>query len=279
MHGVGRRDNDYRGIASKTILRAIRNKLYYREITQALQIRMETYQGSGTINVKIPISVDDYVLTVAQVIAYDIIHLVGLVEMIELKPVQEFNKRCTISKSGRWWVHLVKNFGHVYIQYCSVILFSESELHRLHRDFARANLGKRLPVLKRADSSSLTPEANTAMEIIYQNYDVCRRESTEPRRFRVSLSHGVCITNCAISDDMMNFFGKSILHAVDQVTKFNAPAILQEKSTKKVWYCVIKNGFSYTTIFRTYLPMIKAQNLPVRIREVYCNYTESAKSH
>lgn len=77
----------------------------------------------------------------------------------------------------------MSKFGHMYIESWSEILFSESELRRLHRHFAQAHPDKVLPVLKRADRSSITHEIYATMENIYQNCDVCQRESAETMQF------------------------------------------------------------------------------------------------
>lgn len=99
----------------------------------------QRYQGLGTIDVKIPISFDHYVSIPAEVVDCDVPLLLGLDQIADLKAVLDFEKDSIMSKSGGWRVSLVRKFGHVYIQNCSEILFSESELRRLHRHFAHAH--------------------------------------------------------------------------------------------------------------------------------------------
>lgn len=59
----------------------------------------------------------------------------------------------------------------------------------------------------------------------------------------MSLPDGERIFNRTISVDIMKIDGHSVLHVVDEDTKFNAAAILRGESTKDVWGCMTRIWF------------------------------------
>lgn len=94
-------------------------------------------------------------------------------------------------------------------------------------------------VLRSADPDGTSGDDLQRLEKIRREYDICRGIADAPRRFRVSLPNSICTFNERTCIDLMTIDFKTLLHVVDQGTKYSVACFLQVDSTKNVWDLII----------------------------------------
>lgn len=72
------------------------------------------------------------------------------------------------------------------------------------------------------------------LESIHKSCDVCQRVADAPWRFRVSIPNEDDAFNSRVFLDIMKLSTRSVLHAVDRSTQYNAARFLSSESTSAV---------------------------------------------
>ena len=147
-----------------------------------------------------------------------------------------------VCESENWAVPLVRKLGHLFYEWTAVAiehvvnLYSTQELTRIHRHFFHPHAERLYSLMKIADDPEINPQTLEALEDITKSCDVCQRLAREPGRFCVSLPPGEVVFNRTISMDIMTLEGRTVLHIIDNDTKFGAAQFLQQgESTKNTW--------------------------------------------
>ena len=130
------------------------------------------------------------------------------------------------------------------------ILFTTGELNRLHRQFFHPAPTKLFNLLKRTHPSQADPETLKILNDITNRCDPCQRITSAPLRFRVSFGSDSARFNERIYMDVFYITIKktkyTILHIIDEGTRFSSAVRLKNMETKTVWNALIT---SWTSIY------------------------------
>lgn len=189
----------------------------------------------GSIQVRIPINGEYFVVILARIVDVDLPLLLGLDVLSRLKAVLDFGKYTMTSTAGNCTIPLTKRMGHAYIDWQSSILYTEPELRKMHRHFFHPSTDKLYAIIKRAEPTTTNTGMYDILEKVKGTCDTCQRNAAEPHRFRVSLPNEDCVFNRVVSMDIMFLDSKSVLHVVDRDTKFGAASFLLGQSASQVW--------------------------------------------
>ena len=110
----------------------------------------------------------------------------------------------TIEQKDRGWKASLKfKKGHLYREWPrSVVLFTRSELEKLHRRFAHPTTTKMMNLLRKANPENIDKRTRYILEQIYKSCDPCQRMSPKPFVFQVSMPDDIMFNNEVIVDLM-----------------------------------------------------------------------------
>lgn len=191
--------------------------------------------SAGYINIRIPVGDDSFIRVTTAVVDINIPFLFGLENLMKYKMVIDVDQKTLHSKLQGWTIDLQLKNGHLYYQWDISILFTESELRKVHNHFYHPEPERLFSLFKRAEPSSASPQLLQDLNNVNSTCDTCQREGNVPHRFRVSLPSGEIVFNRENCLDLMKINGHQILHIVDRDTRFSAAVILEAESTKAVW--------------------------------------------
>lgn len=207
----------------------------------------------GSLQIRVPIKDDFFMVFTANVVNIDVPLLLGLDVMSEHKLVADTVDLVLFSKSCGWQLPLTRQLGHVYLTWESQILYSSSELTRIHRHFFHANPDPIFNLMKRAGDPEATAETLKQLKDITESCDTCQRLAKEPSRFRVSLPPDDIVFNRTVKLDIMFLEDEPALHIIDRDTSFSSAAFLSEGQTADhIWHVYMRLwvipyiGFSQT---------------------------------
>jgi hypothetical protein len=124
---------------------------------------------------------------------------------------------------------LVRKIGHLYLEwsYEGNILFSKSELTKMHRGFYHPSSENLLNLLKRAWHDDTNQETMQFLQQIASACGTCQKLGPKPIRFKVSLPNMEDIVfGDELSIDLMFIDGQIVLHVVATETRFSAATFL-----------------------------------------------------
>lgn len=102
-------------------------------------------------------------------------------------------------EGGRWRSSDVRKLGHVYNEWVVKILFTSTELRKLHRDFHYPNTGKLFDIMHMADPESIFPDFLDYLEQTTSICEVFQRESDVSHRWGIPNSRRVHIQSYSLS--------------------------------------------------------------------------------
>lgn len=135
---------------------------------------------------------------------------------------------------------LVRNNGHLHIVELVRIIYTSSELHKIHLHFYQTHPEKQYSVMERADPSNVSPDAMADLEGISTTYHVRQREAAAAHSFQVFFLDNDCGFNRTVCIDLIKLNSTSVLHTIDNDTKFSAACFLSGDSTKDVLEAFIR---------------------------------------
>ena len=118
------------------------------------------------------------------------------------------------------------------------ILYTESELRRLHRNFGHPTVSALKKVLKRANPETCDKKTKTAIAEIVQSCKTCQKYASRPRRFKLTIGANDLIFNHVLAVDIMYINGKPILHVVDEATHYMSALFLRKVSSEETWKAI-----------------------------------------
>ena len=127
-----------------------------------------------------------------------------------------------------WRIPLVSKLGHKFIKWPACkILFTHSELKKLHLPFFLPTAQKLYDLIMRAMPQQISDETKANPERITKACKACKRYSSKPYRFRVSMSTYDILFNHEVAKDLMRIRGQAILHVVDAQINYQNAVILK----------------------------------------------------
>ena len=147
-------------------------------------------------------------------------------------------------------IPITRKFGHMYIEWpTSSVLFTRSELVKLHRQFKHPSAEKLYNLLKRSKVADVDSDTRRLLEEITKSCNTCATFSRPPQRFRVTIPPDEIVFNKEVALDLMWLEGKAVLHVVDCQTHFNSAAFLKGQSVEDVWDAFLRCWSSLYTGF------------------------------
>lgn len=111
-------------------------------------------------------------------------------------------------------------------------------------------------MLRRADPKNSDPKTLHSLKYINHKCNICQRNLSKRRLFLVSFLSEEIVFNLTVSLEIMYL---KVIHIVDEDTRFNSAAILEDDTTETVWnYFLIDWVLTY--VF--YPPNFKSDKRP-----------------
>lgn len=137
------------------------------------------------------------------------------------------------SRHDNWEIPITRRIGHLFVTWdLKTMLFTKSELFKLHQRFFHPTSRKLFNVLKRDFPDKCPPEVQRKLEFISRDCLQCQQKSN-PYRFKVSLPKDKIVFNGGVLVDLMwvdtgNGKRKSpIFHIIDSDTHFQNAIFLK----------------------------------------------------
>lgn len=115
------------------------------------------------------------------------------------------------------------------------VLYTRTELERLHLHFFHPSKEKLLNLLKHRTPDRLTADTPQIIQEIVDKCQGCKRFGIRPYRFRVSLPDDQIIFNNEVALDLFWVEGNPVLHIVDTHTGYQNIALPKSLSAQNVW--------------------------------------------
>ena len=115
------------------------------------------------------------------------------------------------------------------------VLFTKSELARLHLHFYHPTAQKLYNLLRRARPSDTPPETRRILEQISLDCKHCREHFPGPYRFRVALPLDEVTFNEEVALDVMYLDSQPVLHVVDLQVAYQNAEFLEKQSADDIW--------------------------------------------
>jgi len=133
-------------------------------------------------------------------------------------------------------VPVVRKYGHIYLEWGSDILYTFSELQRIHKHFYHAKPERLYALMRQSKDKEATSGTLRQLEKVAEACDVCQRLAKEPSRFRVAMPNKDLCFNRRVMIALMTLDQTPVLHVVDRDTLFSAATFLCDRvSSKSVW--------------------------------------------
>ena len=146
-----------------------------------------------------------------------------------------------VKKQLKYSMPLVRKFGHMYLECDSAeVLYTRSELKKLHLHFKHLGTDKLLNLLKRSQVKDVDASTRRMLEEIVESCETCMRFSRPPQHFRVTTPPDKIIFNEEVTLELMWLEGKAILHFADCHTRFNSASQLKGRNVGYLWEAFIK---------------------------------------
>lgn len=143
-----------------------------------------------------------------------------------------------------WHLPIQRQDGHVFLTWEPLfgIIYSKTQLQRLHYHFMHPSAGKLFNLLNRATPQKLTAATKQILEQISRACHVCQVYSSKPLTFQVRMPDEV-VFNKEVRLGRMFINNKPILHIIDVGTNFSAARFLTRQDAETIW-----NTFLYTSV-------------------------------
>lgn len=116
-----------------------------------------------------------------------------------------------------------------------LVMYTESELQRIHRVFGHPSVSGTHGLLKSALGGMLDKDTTDSVEGIAQHSQICKENAGPPRRFKLTV--GCCnhkFIKC-VRVDTMFLIGVPVIHMVHFVTQFFADYSLKHLMAEDIW--------------------------------------------
>lgn len=125
----------------------------------------------------------------ADVVQVDVPFLAGLDVLDKFKMVVDNVEKVLDCRLAGWKLPITRKLGHLYLEWKDTenVLFTKTELVKLHRGFHLPSTRKLHDLLKRAKPENLEKATIDILNDIKKKCDTCQRHGPRPLRFRASM--------------------------------------------------------------------------------------------
>nr|AHF58602.1 polyprotein [Chondrus crispus] len=230
-------------------------------------------RSMGTIVIRIPIPGNLYVELKVDVVEHDIPLLIGLDALDRFGLYVNNVQDMLVHDNSRWTIPLERKKGHLYYTWGEdEVLFTVSELKRMHQGFYHPSAEKLFNLIRRADPRDATTETRKILNNISQQCSNCQLHAPRPLRFTATIPEGIVFNRMAILD-LMWIQNQPLLHVVDHDTHYSAARFLRGESTKDVWETFLH---CWVTMYVGLPDILKADSGSVFTSKRWNEYAENA---
>jgi hypothetical protein len=193
----------------------------------------------GSMRIDIPCP-NEVMEVYVDVVALDVPFLIGLDLMdkhrLQFLSVSNELERTAVDGSSCWRMLVTRKMGHGYIEWAvENVLYSRSQLVRLHKHLYHPSTGKLLSLLRRATPDLVNVETKSTLEEISKACLACQTYSGSPMHFSIRTPEHVVFNQELRTDLMFLEDRKPVLHVVDAGTTFQAATFLDGEDANSVW--------------------------------------------
>ena len=124
--------------------------------------------------------------------------------------------------------------------YPDIVLYTTSELLKLHRSFGHPSISALSNVLKRARPEEMNSNVQKEIEQLTERCRICSELEKKPKRFKLTLGNEDSRLNHCLAVDIMYIQKRPILHLVDEATHFQAACFMKNVSSKETWKAIMR---------------------------------------
>lgn len=163
-----------------------------------------SFKSLGPLPIRIPTPNESFIEHRFDVVNADIPMLFGL-DLLDSSSLYVDNvDNVIVNKKLGYKMPIARKFGHMYLEWpASTILFTKSELKKLHRQFKHPSVDKLLNLLKRSKVKDVDSSTRVMLEEISKACETCNVFSRPPQRFRVAIPPDKIIFNEEVALDLM----------------------------------------------------------------------------
>ena len=117
------------------------------------------FNSLGTIPIRIPTSDESFLFLDIDVVQANVPMLVGLDILDRYYLVPDNVENLLVDKKANWKMPITRKFGHLYLEWdFSEVLYTKTELKRMHLHFFHPSATKLFNLISRAKPEDATPE-------------------------------------------------------------------------------------------------------------------------
>ncbi len=213
------------------------------------------YKSLGKLRVRIPIANGSFIFGKIDVVPANIPLLIGL-DILDSQGIFANNvDNVLCCPSLGWTTPIIRKRGHLYLCWTSKdILYTKTELIKLHRHFYHPSTDKLMNLIKRASPNQADNATRKLLAEISDACSTCQHFARPPERFKVSIPEENIVFNHELALDLMWLDRKALLHVVDTQTHYMSAAFLKGQTVEDVWEAFL---FCWVTLYTGF---------PLRIR-------------
>jgi hypothetical protein len=202
----------------------------------------------GILHMRLPTQNGSFIMLEVDVVPTNVPMLLGLDVLDKFGLCAVTMNNVLLCTAEDWNLPLVRKLGHVYLEWSATdrILYTKSELQKLHRNFSHPSTQILFALFKRAKADNLEANTGAVLSNIENAYSACQCYSWKPLRLKTTLpSEEELSFGSELSMDLMFINDKAVLHVIDSATRSNAAAFLDshsesyEQSSDGTWDAVI----------------------------------------
>ena len=199
------------------------------------------------MQIRIPTPEDAFLHFYVDVVPPNVPLLLGIDVLDRFQLVAENVRNVLENRKQGWTLPIQRKHGHLYLSWdASEVLFTASELKKLHGHFYHPSSSKLYALLRKTHPDETTGETLKTLQEIQKACRTCSIYSKGPHRFRVTMPNEMVIFNHELAMDLIWLKSKPVLHVVDTHTHFSAAMFIPSKRLIDIWHtflCILSTTY------------------------------------
>lgn len=217
------------------------------------RFEVDRQKSKGMLPIRVPVPDGSMMILNVYVVPVDVPLLIGPDILDNFKLIVNTVDNTLDSRLAGWSIPLHRKIGHIYLPWKEddKVLYTKSELLKLHRGFHHPAARRLHALLKRAKVEDLDADTLKVLEEINNACSTCQKFGPKPVSFKASLPPEKLVFGDELSMDLQWIDGEAVLHVIDTATKFSSATFLDlyGHSTEGIWtafvecWCSLYTGF------------------------------------
>lgn len=137
--------------------------------------------------------------------------------------------------------------GHLFVEWPThEVLFTKTELKKLHERFGHPTAQALIDLLKRARPEDCDAETNKVLKSLVSRCKTCQTFAPKPAVYKVSWPVDEIVFNHEIEVDLFWIEGKAVLYIIDRGTRYSVARFIESQTAEYLWNVIIE---TWVTIF------------------------------